>query len=439
MSTLLQQKTLAGISGLLMLIGCTERSMIPEQADMGTDPLIPQVADALLPTVNIAPAKGWPEGALPIAADGLKVNAFADNLDHPRWMLVLPNGDLLVAESNKPSGSGGIKGLKGWIGNLVQKRAGAGVESADRISLLRDTDDDGIADQRHIFLDNLMSPFGMALVDSTLYIANTDALLAFNYRPGQTRINQPGQFIAPLPAGELNHHWTKNILASEDGQTLYVAVGSNSNVGENGMAVEENRAAILQINAHSGTSRVFASGLRNPVGLDWHPTTGELWTTVNERDELGSDLVPDYLTSVNEGDFFGWPYSYWGQIIDARVSPQKPALVASARKPDYALGAHTASLGLAFYDHPALPQYRHGALIGQHGSWNRRPHSGYKVVFVPFEDGLPFGKPLDVLSGFLSDDETALGRPAGVSIGLDGEIFVADDVGNIIWRVVAEE
>lgn len=438
MAIVTRKASLTLITTVTLLSACAERSLIPDQADMGTHPTLPDVPSALLPTVNIAPAVGWPEGEEPVAADGLKVNAFADNLDHPRWMLMLPNGDLLVAESNKPSGSGGIKGLKGWIGNLVQKRAGAGVTSADRISLLRDNDNDGVADERSVFLDDLTSPFGMALVDGTLYVANTDALLAFPYTEGQTQITEPGRLVAPLPAGELNHHWTKNVLASEDGQTLYVSVGSNSNVGENGMAVEEQRAAILEIDARSGDTRVFASGLRNPVGLDWQPQTGELWTTVNERDELGSDLVPDYLTSVKDGDFFGWPWSYWGQVIDTRVSPENPERVASARKPDYALGAHTASLGLAFYEHPAIPRFRNGALIGQHGSWNRRPHSGYKVVFVPFEQGQPTGKPLDVLSGFLSEDETALGRPAGVNVGLNGEIFVADDVGNIIWRVTPE-
>lgn len=420
---------------VLMLIGCSQQSSLPLSAETGPSPQLPEPKTSLLPTVNPAKAVGWPEGQMPVPAEGLGVQVYASNLDHPRWMYVLPNGDLLVAESNAPADSGGFSGLKGWIAGLIMKRAGAATPSADRITLLRDADGDGVVELRTVFMADLHSPFGMALVGSDLYIANTDALMRFPYRVGQTRITAPGELVTELPAGALNHHWTKNVIASADGNRLYVTVGSNSNVGENGLENEVNRAAILEVNPATGDFRVYASGLRNPVGLAWQPQSGELWTTVNERDELGDQLVPDYMTVVHEGGFYGWPYSYFGDNLDPRIEPQRPDLVATALVPDYALGAHTASLGLAFYDHDQIPHYRNGALVGQHGSWNRRDRRGYKVIHVPFTDGEPAGQPTDVLSGFLSEDGKALGRPVGVVVDLTGAILVADDVGNVIWRV----
>jgi glucose/arabinose dehydrogenase len=385
--------------------------------------------------VNIATAKGWPAGRAPVAAAGLAVNAFATGLDHPRWLYVLPNGDVLVAETNAPPRPEDRKGLKGWFMGKAMKRAGAAVPSANRITLLRDVDGDGVAEQRSVLLQGLNSPFGMALVGEDLYIANTDALVRFKYSPGVPTIQEAGTTVAELPGGPLNHHWTKNVIANKDGSRLYVTVGSNSNIAENGMDKEVNRAAILEVDPQSGRTRVFAYGLRNPNGMAWEPQSGQLWTAVNERDELGNDLVPDYITSVQDGGFYGWPYSYFGQHVDARVKPQRPDLVQKAIAPDYALGAHTASLGLAFYQGELLPQrFRDGAFIGQHGSWNRKVPSGYKVIFVPFAAGKPAGKPEDVLTGFI-DDEQALGRPVGVAVDSRGALLVADDVGNVIWRV----
>ena len=423
---------------VLALAACSQRSTLSESAVTGPSPQLPDPERRLLPTVNPAKAIGWPEGQLPIPADGLKVQVYAQNLDHPRWLYVLPNGDVLVAESNAPADSGGFSGLKGWVAGLIMKRAGAATTSADRITLLRDSDGDGVVDLRTVFLEDLYSPFGMALVGNDLYVANTDALIRFSYQQGETLITSPGTTVTRLPAGELNHHWTKNVIASIDGERLYVTVGSNSNVGENGLENEVNRAAILEVNPDTGDYRVFASGLRNPVGLAWQPQSGDLWTTVNERDELGDNLVPDYMTAVHDGDFYGWPFSYFGDNLDPRVTPQRPELVATAVVPDYALGAHTASLGLAFYNDNRMPQFRNGALVGQHGSWNRRDRSGYKVIHVPFKEGEPAGQPEDVLSGFLSEDGEALGRPVGVVVDQSGAILVADDVGNIIWRVIPE-
>jgi glucose/arabinose dehydrogenase len=362
------------------------------------------------------------------------VNAYATGLDHPRWLYVLPNGDVLVAETNAPPKDS--KGIKDWIMKLLKKRAGAGVPSANRITLLRDTDGDGIAETRTVFLQGLNSPFGMALVENDFYVANTDELIRFPYKPGETQITAPGVKLADLPAGPINHHWTKNVIASRDGSHLYVTVGSNSNAGEKGLEKEINRAAVLEVERETGRVRIFASGLRNPVGLAWQPQSGALWTAVNERDEIGSDLVPDYMTSLKDGGFYGWPYSYFGQHVDVRVKPQRPDLVAKTLVPDYALGAHTASLGLAFYEGNLLPKrYAGGAFVGQHGSWNREPRSGYKVIFVPFTDGGPSGMPEDVLDGFVNADGEALGRPVGVAVDRSGALLVADDVGNVIWRV----
>lgn len=424
----------------LLLAGCGERAKLDVAQGFGPDPKLPAPTKTVFPTVNIAEASSWPEGAMPTPAAGLRVNAFAAGLDHPRWMTLLPNGDILVAESNKPPKPEGKKGgIKGWIQGLVMKSAGAGVPSANRITLLRDVDGDGVAEVKTPFLTGLFSPFGMALVGDTLYVANANAVVAYPYVVGATRIDAQPRKVADLPAGR-NHHWTKSLVASADGSRLYVGVGSNSNVAEHGMAEERNRAAILEIDPETGARRLFASGLRNPVGLDWNPESGQLWTSVNERDELGSDLVPDYMTSVRPGGFYGWPWSYYGQTVDTRVKPARPDMVARAIKPDYALGPHTASLGLAFSDGARLgPALADGAFVGQHGSWNRKPRSGYKVIFVPFAGGRPAGPPRDILTGFLSKDEKAFGRPVGVQIARDGALLVADDVGNRIWRVSAAD
>ncbi len=429
---------LAMVLALPALPACTEAARHPVSAGFGPNPTLDAPQTSVIPTVNIAPAKGWPAGTTPLAAPGMRVQAFASGLSHPRWVYLLPNGDVLVAESNGPARPEDAKGIKGWAMGLVMGWAGAGVPSANRIALLRDTDGDGVADLHTVLLQGLNSPFGMALVGKHLFVANTDAVLRFDYADGDTTIESPGVKVLDLPAGPINHHWTKNIIASPDGQTLYVTVGSNSNVAERGMQAEFERAAIWEVNIATSAHRIFASGLRNPNGMAWEPATGVLWTVVNERDELGSDLVPDYLTSVHEGDFYGWPYSYFGQHVDTRVQPTRPDLVAKARVPDYALGPHTASLGLAAATGNTLPPaFANGMFIGQHGSWNRRPHSGYKVVFVPFQNGKPSGEPIDVLTGFLSDAKTAYGRPVGVALDKRGALLVADDVGNIIWRVSA--
>ncbi len=421
---------------MLSLVGCGDTAKVPVELGYGPDPSLPEPNKSLLPTVNIAKATGWPDEAKPQAAAGLRVEAFAQDLDHPRWLYVLPNGDVLVAESDAPPKPEDGKGIRGWITEKVMARAGSGGQSANRITLLRDKDGDGTPEQRTVFLEELNSPFGMALVGDQLYVANTDALVRFPYEQDTTRIDGAGEKVVDLPAGPINHHWTKNVIASQDGSRLYVTSGSNSNVAENGMEAEENRAAILEVDPQNKTLRLFASGLRNPNGLAWQPDSGELWTTVNERDEIGSDLVPDYMTSVKDGGFYGWPYSYYGQHVDERVKPQRPDLVAKALVPDYALGAHTASLGLAFYEGSLLPErYRNGAFIGQHGSWNRKPRSGYKVVFVPFKNDQPNGEAEDILTGFVNDEEEAMGRPVGVAIDKTGAVLVADDVGDSIWRV----
>jgi glucose/arabinose dehydrogenase len=441
---------------LLGLAACGGQAMLSVADGTGPKPTLPAPNPTLLPTVNVAPAQGWPAGSTPLAAAGTRVAAFAQGLDHPRWLYVLPNGDVLVAESNAPPKPAGSTGLKDWIAGLVMKRAGAGVPSANRISLLRDANGDGVAEVRSVLLSGLNSPFGMALVGNRLFVANADAVLAFPYTTGDITITAPGTKLVDLPGGPINHHWTKNLLASADGRTLYVSVGSNSNVAENGLAAEAGRAAIWAVDIASGAHRVFASGLRNPVGMAWAPSGAPaataaagaathtaaattLWTVVNERDELGSDLVPDYLTSVKDGGFYGWPYSYFGANVDQRVQPPQPALVASAIVPDYALGPHTASLGLAASVGSGLPApFVGGMFIGQHGSWNRKPHSGYKVIFVPFKGDQPASMPIDLLTGFLSADGGAFGRPVGVAIDRRGALLVADDVGNVVWRVSAK-
>ena len=424
----------------LALTACGEVARLPISAGIGTRPTLPPPNQTLIPTVNIAPATPWPNGVMPTPAAGTRVAAFASGLAHPRWLYVLPNGDVLVAETNAPPKPDDGKGIKGWVMGLVMKRAGAAAPTANRITLLRDTDGDGIADLRTVLIEGLNSPFGMALIDRELYVANTDAVLRFPYVTGDTKINAPGVKVVALPGGPINHHWTKNLIASADGSKLYATVGSNSNVAERGMEAEAGRAAIWEVDIKSGSHRVFASGLRNPNGMAWEPKRAALWTVVNERDELGSDLVPDYLTSVQDGAFYGWPYSYYGQHVDLRVKPQQPDLVAKAIAPDYALGSHTASLGLAHSAGNTLPVvFSNGMFIGQHGSWNRRPHSGYKVIFVPFADGKAAGAPIDVLTGFLSHEGNAFGRPVGVALDNKGALLVADDVGNVIWRVSAAQ
>ena len=422
----------------VVLGGCGSSARLPVTAGTGPNPTLPPPDKALIPLVNVVTAKGWPEGAKPVAAEGTSVTEFASGLVHPRWLYVLPNGDVLVAETNAPERPEDNKGIKGWFFKKFQKKAGGAVPSANRITLLRDADGDGVAETRTAFLTGLTSPFGMALVENNLYVANTDAVVRFPYEPGATEIKAPGAKLVDLPAGLRNHHWTKNVIASPDGSKLYVSVGSNSNVAEHGMEEEEGRAAIWEVDRATGQHRVFAAGLRNPVGMAWAPEGGALWTAVNERDELGSDLVPDYMTSVRDGGFYGWPYSYYGQHVDTRVKPLRPGLVAKALVPDYALGPHTASLGLASAEGTSLPEpFRHGMFVGQHGSWNRKPRSGYKVIFVPFNGGTPSGEPIDVLTGFVKDNGDAMGRPVGVAIDKRGALLVADDVGNTVWRVSA--
>ena len=426
-------------AAIVTVAGCAAPARLTVAEGSGPKPTLPQPGKTWWPTVNIAPARGWHEGATPQAAPGLHVAAYASGLDHPRWLMMLPNGDVLVAESNAPAKPDAAFDIRAWVMGVVMKRAGAGVPSANRISLLRDADGDGVAEHRSVLLSNLNSPFGMALVGDRLFVANADAVLWFPYRAGDTAIAAPGTKLLDLPGGPINHHWTKNLLASADGSKLYVAVGSNSNIAERGMAVEAGRAAVWEVDIPSGAHRIFASGLRNPVGMAWGGEGRTLWAVVNERDELGSDLVPDYLTTVREGAFYGWPYSYFGPNTDPRVAPAQPPQAAAATVPDYALGPHTAPLGLASSARNRLPpSFADGMFIGLHGSWNRRPHSGYKVVFVPFVNGTPAGLPVDVLKGFLNEAGEAMGRPVGVVIDAHGALLVADDVGNVIWRVTAQ-
>src|SRR5688572_21698529 len=399
---------LPSLLAILFLLAACAGSPSGQHIDAGSgpNPVLPQPESKPIPTVKVAPAKGWSGDQKPSAARGFAVSSYATGLDHPRWLYVLPNGDVLVEETNAPERPDDNRGIKAFFMSRAQKKAGAGTPSANRIALLRDADGDGKAEFRSVFLKDLNSPFGMALVGNNFYVANTDAVMRYRYRVASSFIDGSGTKVANLPGGTINHHWTKNLIASQDGKRLYVTVGSNSNVGERGMENEERRAAILEIDAATGATRVFASGLRNPNGLDWHPQSGALWTTVNERDELGNDLVPDYMTSVRDSGFYGWPYSYFGNHVDTRVEPERPDLVAKAIVPDYALGSHTASLGLAYVNGGNLPApFQRGMFVGQHGSWNRKPRSGYKVIFVPFTDGKPSGPPIDVLTGFVDDEE----------------------------------
>jgi glucose/arabinose dehydrogenase len=433
------------LAAALALAGCGESATLPFAAGTGPAPVLPPPKRTLIPTVKIAKATGWPEGEMPTPTAGLQVTAFATGLDHPRWVYVLPDGGVLVAETNAPERPHDDDSLKAKIMGRAQAYAGAGTPSANRITLLRDADGDGVAETRSVFLTDLVSPFGMALVQDkggrsgTLYIADTDALLRVPWRAGQAQPAAAPTLVAKLPGGTINHHWTKNVIASPDGRRLYVTVGSNSNIGENGIEAEAGRALILEIDPATGRSTEFATGLRNPNGMGWRGHA--LWTVVNERDELGSDLVPDYLTSVKRGAFYGWPYSYYGQHVDKRPRPPRPDLVAKAIAPDYALGTHVAPLGLAFANRAsaaALPaSYADGVFVGEHGSWTRKPPAGSKVVFVPFSGDMPKGPQADVLTGFLDDDGEARGRPVGVAIDARGALLVADDVGNTIWRVSA--
>jgi glucose/arabinose dehydrogenase len=426
-----------------MLSACGETAKLPFQAGVGPQPQLPEPNSSLIPTVKVSKAVGWNGADTPKAAEGFKVSALAENLDHPRWLYSLPNGDILVAESNKPPKPEGAKdggsGVMAWIKRtatgIVMSRVGAEADSANRISILRDADGDGRAEMKKVFISGLTSPFGMVLVGNELFIANADAVVKVPYNEGQTESTATPVKVTDLPAG-INHHWTKNIIANREGTKLYVTVGSNSNVAENGLEAEEGRAAVWEVDVKTGQKRLFASGLRNPNGLAWKPGSNELWTVVNERDEIGSDLVPDYLTSVKDGAFYGWPWSYYGNHVDSRLQPPRPDMVAKAIAPDYALGTHVAPLGLTWSDARGMPaNFSDGVFIGEHGSWNRNPQSGYKVVFVAFKDGRPSGMPVDFLTGFLNADGDAQGRPVGVILDNKGALLVADDVGNKVWRV----
>jgi glucose/arabinose dehydrogenase len=423
------------------LIGAINaRAQQSTPTEFGPNPELGAPEQKWLPTMHIATAKGWGAYGAPQGAPGTHVTALARGLQHPRWLYVLPNGDVLVAEADAPVRPDDGKGIAGKVGEYLMKRAGSGRASANQITLLRDSAGDGSHVERHVFLQGLNSPIGMALVGNNLYVADSDALLRFPYKTGDTEVRAQSMQVAALPGGTINHHWTKSLIASPDGKKLYVGVGSNSNAAENGLAAESERAAVWEIDSDTGAHRIYAAGLRNPVGLAWEPQTRVLWVAVNERDELGDHLPPDYMTGLKDGAFYGWPFSYYGQHVDARVKPQNPDLVAKAIAPDYALGAHTASLGLCWSDGAKLPDpFREGMFVGQHGSWNRKERSGYKVIFVPFADGRPSAAPIDVLTGFLNAKEEALGRPVGVAIDKRGALLVADDVGDAVWRISAAD
>jgi glucose/arabinose dehydrogenase len=424
---------LGAVLPALALAGCHKQVAGPE-SQYGPNPPLPAAAQYLLPPMKIAAPRPFKPGELPTAAPGLKVTAFATGLAHPRSVYALPNGDVLVAESDSPKPP--VNRPKDYVMGVVKNMAKAGPKAPNRITLLRDTNGDGVADQRFVFLQHLHSPFGMVLVGSDLYVANTDAIVRYHYTTGQTKMTDPGTKLTDLPGGPIDHHWTKSLTANADGSKLYVGVGSNSNITENGMPAELDRASIWEVDRATGAHRLFATGTRNPNGLNFEPTTQKLWVVVNERDEIGPNLVPDYLTSIQDGGFYGWPYSYWGQHVDARVKPQRPDLVAKAIVPDYGLSSHVAPLGMAFATGKGMPaQYTSGAFVGEHGSWDRDPMNGYKVIFVPFANGRPAGKPVDVLTGFLTGGDTAHGRPVGLATDGSGALLVADDLANAVWRV----
>ncbi|MGI4982528.1 MAG: PQQ-dependent sugar dehydrogenase [Janthinobacterium lividum] len=423
------------IALIASISGCNEHASYDSAQQAGANPPLPAVKNFFVPPMQVPERAGWQNGATPKVADGLKIESIATGLGHPRQVYVLPNGDILVAESNSPH-SEPLTSPKQFVAGLVAGRSGKSAKGANRITLLRKRTDGGGEWEKHVFIDHLNSPFGMQLVGDTLYVADTDAILKFPYKTGETAIPEAGVELADLP-DRVNHHWTKALLASQDGKKLYVGVGSNSNITENGLDVEYRRANVLEVDIVTGASRIFAAGIRNPTGLGWEPTTGKLWAIANERDEIGADLVPDYLTSVQDGGFYGWPYSYYGQHVDTRVKEQRPDLVAKAIKPDYAIGSHVAPLGVLFYTGTNLPaQYRGGAFIAEHGSWDRSPLSGYAVTYVAFENGRPVGVPKPVVTGFASADEKSLyGAPVGLAQAKDGALIIADDVGNIVWRV----
>jgi glucose/arabinose dehydrogenase len=428
----------AVVTSALASAGAPAEPTQSNTAEYGPHPAMPAPEKHLIPTLHVAKAEPWKGDAMPRAGQGLKVAALARGLQHPRWLYVLPNGDILVAESEAPPKPDDARGIRGQVQKHEQRRAGSGdAPSANRITLLRDAQGDGTAVERHTFMQGLNSPIGMVLVGNTFYVADSDAVLKVAYKTGQTEITATPEKVTDLPAGTINHHWTKSLIASPDGKGLYVGVGSNSNAGENGIDAEKERDAVWEIDPVTGSHRIYANGLRNPVGLAWEPQSKVLWVSVNERDELGDHLPPDYMTGLKDGGFYGFPYSYYGQHVDVRMQPQNPELVAKAIPPDYALGAHTASLGLCWSGSRLPPPYQNGMFVGQHGSWNRKTLSGYKVVFVPFTQGMPQGLPIEVLGGFLDDGGRAQGRPVGLAIDKQGALLVADDVGNSVWRVSA--
>jgi glucose/arabinose dehydrogenase len=428
---------LLACASVLTLAGCDDNSF-DVASQIGPNPKLPEPQQYLFPPMKLAPIAGWKDGETPKVPQGLQVTALATGLQHPRSVYTLPNGDVLIVESKKPPGEP-VKRPKdlvmGFIESFVTSGGASNVPS-NRITLVRDANGDGKPELRTTFLDHLNSPFGVALVGNDLYVANTDAIMHYTYHTGDTKITEPGTVLTPLPGGPIDHHWTKSLVASRDGSLLYVGVGSNSNITENGMEAEKNRAAIWEVNRQTGASRLYATGLRNPNGLSLEPETGALWAVINERDELGPNLVPDYMTSVKDGAFYGWPYSYYGQHVDPRVHPQRPDLVAKAIPPDYALSSHVAPLGMVFDTGDSLPaKYKGGAFVGEHGSWDRQHFNGYKVVFVPFSGGKPNGKAEDVVTGFLNGDGKARGRPVGLALDKSGALLIADDVGNTVWRV----
>ena len=430
---------LLALTAAVTLAGCDGPSKMDPNQQVGANPVLPEAQNFLLPPMRVPQGVGWKGDEKPKVAQGLQIAKIADGLQHPRQLYVLPNNDILVVEANGPAKP--TSRPKQLIMGMVQKSSGKGGAGGNRITLLRNSSGDGKTWEKHIFLEGLHSPFGVQLVGNTLYVANADSLMKYPYQSGQTRIDAPGTELTELPGGPINHHWTKSLLASPDGSKLYVGVGSNSNITENGIGAEYRRAAVLEVDTASGASRIYASGLRNPTGLQWEPQTGKLWAVVNERDEIGADLVPDYLTSVNEGAFYGWPYSYFGQHVDTRAQPPRPDLVAKAVKPDYALSSHVAPLGLWFYTGSSLPaQYHGGAFISEHGSWDRDPLNGYRVAYVAFENGKPVGLPQPVVTGFLSDDHKQVhGLPVGLAMDQQGALLIADDAGDTVWRVTAAQ
>ncbi|WP_045683520.1 PQQ-dependent sugar dehydrogenase [Martelella endophytica] len=434
--------TLAASSALITLAACGDGGQIDPAEQIGADPTLPEPEHALLPSMKVAEVVGWEDGQTPQVPDDLTISAYATDLANPRTVHTLPNGDVLVIQARGPSGEPVTRPkdfIRGWIMSIAHGGGGGEQKESNLITLLRDTNRDGEVDERHDLLTGLNSPFGVAWADNTLYVAATDAILAYPYELGQDEITATPEVLTPLPGGPIDHHWTKDLALSPDGETLYASVGSNSNIVENGIEAEKGRAAIWQVDRETGAARIYASGLRNPNGLSFNPDTGELWTVVNERDELGPNLVPDYMTSVQEGAFYGWPWSYYGDHVDKRVHPQRPDMVEKAIAPDYALSSHVAPLGMAFSHGSALPDdYASGAFVGEHGSWNRTVFNGYKVVFVPFVNGEPAAAAVDVVTGFLDGDE-AHGRPVGVGIDGTGALLVADDAGNTVWRIASDD